>query len=142
MFKAYQFFIALVVFLYQVSAGRIGGRMMGGEVLLLTSTGRKTGKQRTLPLIYIMDGPAYVLTASMGGAPKSPSWLFNLRDNPHAVIQVKDKRINVVAEVAGGEKKRELWTRLVAARPFYEKYQQKTTREIPMLILHPESDSA
>jgi F420H(2)-dependent quinone reductase len=142
MFKAYQFSIALVVFLYQVSAGRIGGRMMGGEVLLLTSTGRKTGKQRTLPLIYITDGPAYVLTASMGGAPKSPSWFFNLRDNPHAVIQVKDKRINVVAEVASGEKKRELWTRLVAAMPFYEKYQQKATREIPMLILHPESDSA
>jgi len=139
MFKIYQLFIALAVFFYQVSAGRIGGRMMGGDVLVLTSTGRKTGKQRTLPLIYIMDGSSYVLTASMGGAPKSPSWFFNLRDNPHAVIQVKDKRINVVAEVASGEKKRELWAQLVAAMPFYEKYQQKTTREIPMLILHPES---
>ncbi|GHO99766.1 nitroreductase [Reticulibacter mediterranei] len=103
----------------------------------MTTTGRKTGKQRTVPLIYIMDGSAYVLTGSIGGAPKHPGWFFNLRDNPQAVIQVKNRRFNVVAKVAGKEKKRELWMRLVAALPFYEAYQQKTTREIPMVILHP-----
>ena len=128
--------IALAAFLYRVSQGRIGGKMKGGNVLLLTTTGRKTGKQRTLPLIYIMDGPAYVLTASIGGAPKNPGWFFNLRDNPHAVIQVKDKRIDVVARVADQEQKRKLWAQLVATMPFYEEYQQKTTRDIPMVILH------
>ncbi len=135
--QMYKCIISLAVFLYRVSAGRIGGKMKGGDVLLLTTTGRKTGKQRTLPLIYIMDGPAYVLTASIGGAPKSPAWFFNLRDNPQAIIQVKDKQINVVAEVADKEKKRELWAQLIAALPFYEQYQQKTTRDIPMLILRP-----
>lgn len=129
--------MSLATFLYRISGGRIGGKMNGGDVLLLTTTGRKTGKQRTLPLIYIMDGPDYVLTASRGGAPKSPGWFFNLRDNPQAVIQVKDKQLNVTAEVANPEKKRELWTRLVASMPFYEEYQKKTTREIPMVLLHP-----
>ena len=133
----FKLFISLANFLYRISGGRIGGRMNGGDVLLLTTTGRKTGQQRTLPLIYFMDGPAYVITASAAGTPKNPGWFFNLRGNPHAIIQVKNKRINVVAEVAGGEKKRELWARLVATLPFYEQYQQKTTREIPMVLLHP-----
>jgi F420H(2)-dependent quinone reductase len=134
--------ISPAVFLYRVSAGRIGGKMRGGNVLLLTMTGRKTGKQRTLPLIYIMDGSAYVLTASIGGAPKHPGWFFNLRSNPHAIIQVKNRRINVIAEIADKEKKRELWTQLVAMLPFYENYQKKTTREIPMVLLHPTDESA
>lgn len=133
--------MSLATFLYRISGGRIGGKMQGGDVLLLTTTGRKTGKQRTLPLIYIMNGPAYVLTASAGGA-RNPGWFFNLRDNPRAVIQVRDKQINVVAEVADKEKKRELWARLVAMIPSYETYQQKTTREFPMAILHPVDESA
>lgn len=133
--------MSLATFLYRISGGRIGGKMQGGDVLLLTTTGRKTGKQRTLPLIYIMNGPAYVLTASAGGA-RNPGWFFNLRDNPRAVIQVRDKQINVVAEVADKEKKRELWARLVAKIPSYETYQQKTTREFPMAILHPVDESA
>lgn len=132
---------ALATFLYRISGGRIGGKMQGSEVLLLTTTGRKTGKQRTLPLIYIMDGPAYVLTASAGGT-RNPGWFFNLRGNPQAVIQVKNKQINVVAQVADKEKKRELWARLVAMMPSYEMYQQKTTREFPMVILHPAGESA
>ncbi|HET7640664.1 MAG TPA: nitroreductase/quinone reductase family protein, partial [Ktedonobacteraceae bacterium] len=76
-----------------------------------------------------------------GGA-RNPGWFFNLRDNPRAVIQVRDKQINVVAEVADKEKKRELWARLVAKIPSYETYQQKTTREFPMAILHPVDESA
>jgi len=134
--------ISLAIFLYRKSGGRIGGKMRGGDVLLLTTTGRKTGKQRTVPLIYIMDGSAYVLTASIGGAPKHPGWFFNLRDNPQAVIQVKNRRFNVVAKVADKEKKRELWMRLVAGLPFYAAYQQKTTREIPMVILYPIDERA
>ena len=142
MYKLYSLMISLATFLYRKSGGRIGGKMRGGDVLLLTTTGRKTGKQRTVPLIYIMDGSAYVLTASIGGAPKHPGWFFNLRNNPQAVIEVKNRRFNVIAKVANKEKKRELWMRLVAALPFYEAYQQKTTREIPMVILYPIDERA
>ena len=134
-------FMSLMTFLYRISGGRIGGKMQGADVLLLTTNGRKTGKQRTVPLIYLMDGPAYVLTASAGGT-RNPGWFVNLRATPRAVIQVRDKQFNVVAEVADQEKKRELWARLVATVPFYAKYQQQTTREFPMVILHPAEKSA
>ena len=134
--------LSLLNFLYTSTGGRIGGRMNGGDVLLLTTTGRKSGKRRTVPLIYIMDGSAYVITASMGGAAKNPAWFFNIRSNPQATIQVKDKRMNVMGEVAGPEKRGELWARLVAAMPFYADYQKRTSREIPMVILRPVADPA
>ena len=127
----------VMVFLYNVSGGRIGGKMGKAPVLLLTTTGRKTGKQRTLPLIYIMDGSAYVITASAGGADKHPGWFFNIRSNPQATIQVKDAHIKVKAEVAGQEKKSELWARLVEVAPNFAGYEKRTSREIPMVILHP-----
>jgi len=129
--------LKVMVFLYNVSGGRIGGKMGKAPVLLLTTTGRKTGKQRTLPLIYIMDGSAYVITASAGGADKHPGWFFNIRSNPQATIQVKDAHIKVKAEVAGQEKKSELWARLVEVAPNFAGYQKRTSREIPMVILHP-----
>ena len=127
----------VIVFLYNMSGGRIGGKMDKVPVLLLTTTGRKTGKQRTLPLVYIMDGSAYVITASAGGADKNPGWFFNIRSNPQATIQVKDMHIKVTAEVAEPEKKSELWAQLVEVAPNFAGYQKRTSREIPMVILHP-----
>ena len=132
-----QLILKIMVFLYNVSGGRIGGKMGQVPVLLLTTTGRKTGKQRTLPLVYIMDGSAYVITASAGGADKHPSWFFNIRSHPQATIQVKDKHIPVTAEIAGPEKKPELWARLVEGAPNFVGYQKRASREIPMVILHP-----
>ena len=127
----------VIVFLYNVSGGRIGGKVGKLPVLLLTTTGRKTSKQRTLPVVYIMDGSAYVITASANGADKHPGWFFNIRSNPQATIQVKDKPIKVTAEIAGPEKKPELWARLVEVAPNFAGYQKRTSREIPMVILHP-----
>ena len=127
----------IMVFLYNASGGRIGGKLGKVPVLLLTTTGRKTGKQRTLPLNYIRDGSAYVVTASAGGADKHPGWFFNIRSNPQATIKVKDKQIKATAEIAGPDKKPELWARLVEVAPNYAGYQKRTSREIPMVILHP-----
>jgi deazaflavin-dependent oxidoreductase (nitroreductase family) len=127
----------VMVFLYNVSGGRIGGKMGKLPILLLTTTGRKSGKQRTLPLVYIMDDSAYVITASAGGADKHPGWFFNIRSNPQATIQVKDTHIKVTAEIVGSEKKSELWARLVEVAPNFAGYQKRTSREIPMVILHP-----
>ena len=133
----FKLILRMIVFLYNVSGGRIGGKMGKLPVLLLTTTGRKTGKQRTNPVIFIMDGPAYVVTASAGGADRHPGWFFNIRSNPQATITVKDKQIKVTAEIAGPEKKAELWARLVADAPNFAGYQKRTSREIPMVILHP-----
>lgn len=129
--------LSFLVFLYTSTGGRIGGRMNGVDVLLLTTTGRKSGKKRTLPLVYIRDGSAYVITASAGGADKHPGWFFNVRSNPQATIRVKDKQIRVEAEVVGPEKKSELWARLLEVAPVFAGYQKRTSREIPMVILRP-----
>lgn len=96
----------LVIFLYRASGGRIGGRMNGGAVLLLTTIGRKSGKPRTVPVIYLVDGSSYVVTASAGGLDRHPGWFFNLRNNPQVRVQVKNKQMNALAEVVDVEKKR------------------------------------
>lgn len=135
-------FFSLWNVLYRASSGRIGGKMGRVEVLLLTTTGRKSGKKRTLPLVYIMDGPAYVITASAGGADKNPGWFFNVRSNLQSLIQVREKQIKVTAEVAGPEKRSELWARLVELAPNFAGYEKRTSREIPMVILRPVGEQA
>lgn len=105
--------------------------------LKLTTTGRKSGKQRTRHLIYIRDGSAYVVTASSGGSQCHPGWFFNARSNPQVTIKVQDTQMSAVAEVAEPEKRRELWARLLSIAPLYAGYQKHTSREIPMVILRP-----
>jgi deazaflavin-dependent oxidoreductase (nitroreductase family) len=128
----------LIIFLYRASGGRIGGRMNGGAVLLLTTIGRKSGKPRTVPVIYLVDGSSYVVTASAAGRDRHPAWLFNLLNNPQVRVQVKNKQMNALAEVVDAEKKRALWAQLIQELPFFEEYQRRTRREIPMVLLHPE----
>jgi deazaflavin-dependent oxidoreductase (nitroreductase family) len=135
-------FFSLWNVLYRASSGRIGGKMGRVEVLLLTTTGRKSGKKRTFPLNYIRDGSAYVIAASAGGADKNPGWFFNVRSNPQSLIQVREKQIKVTAEVARPEKRSELWARLVELAPNFAGYEKRTGREIPMVILRPVDEQA
>lgn len=118
-----------------------GGRAYDGDetssmgFLKLTTTGRKTGQQRTTELLYLRDGATYVVIASNGGAARNPGWYFNLTANPRVTITVHGKRLRAVAEVAGPEKRRALWARLTAIAPMYAGYERRTQREIPMVIL-------
>ena len=105
--------------------------------LLLTASGRKTGKKRTRPLIYKKVDGNYVLVASMGGAPKNPSWYENLVVNPDAEIQVKRDVIQVRARTAVGAERERLWTEMVALLPQYEEYQSRTDRRLPVVVLEP-----
>ena len=105
--------------------------------LKLTTTGRKSGKQRSTHLIYIRDGSAYVVTASNGGKQRHPGWFYNARSSPQVTIQVQDTQLSAVAEVAGPEKRKELWARLLSIAPFYAGYEKRASREIPMVILRP-----
>jgi deazaflavin-dependent oxidoreductase (nitroreductase family) len=125
------------VFLYRLTNGRLGGEIMGLPLLLLTTTGRKSGKERTVPLAYLKDGANYVITASNAGLPTHPAWFWNLTSNPQATIQVKDVRQAVVAEEAGPEERSRLWAQLIEVAPGYANYQKSTPREIPMVILRP-----
>ena len=129
--------VSVMVFMYRLTGGGIGGKMQTMPVLLLTTIGRKSGKPRTVPLTYLRDGSAYVITASYGGLPRNPAWFLNLESHPEATIQVKKRQMQVKTETANPEKKRELWARLMEVAPGYANYQKRTTRDIPMVILHP-----
>ena len=122
---------------YRATGGRVGGRVVGSPVLLLVTTGRKTGKERTTPLLYLEDGGDFVIVASNGGAAKSPAWWLNLKAQPEAIAEVGGRRLRVRAEEAEGEEKRRLWARLVEMYGPYESYQRKTDREIPVVLLKP-----
>ena len=139
--KAQKWAAKLHAAVYRATGGRSGGRMMNSPVLLLLTTGRKTGKERTTPLLYLEDSGNYAIVASNGGAPKSPAWLLNLETNPEAAVEVGSKKLRVRAEEAEGEEKRRLWRRLVAMYPSYESYQRRTDREIPFVVLRPAKDN-
>ena len=127
------------VMLYHLTGERAyrGSADSPAGFLKLTTTGRKSGKQRSVHLIYIRDGSAYVVTASNGGRQRNPGWFFNVRSNPQVTLHLQDTQVSAVAEVAGPEKRKELWARLLSLAPLYSGYEKHTSREIPMVILRP-----
>ncbi len=129
--------MALYVGLYRLSGGILGGQLPFGKVLLLDSVGRKTGKKRTNPVMYIRDGENFIISASAGGAPKNPGWYYNLMAMQHTTIQVRGKKIEVQIEEASPEKRAILWKQLTAQSPQFKAYEKITKRTIPMLILKP-----
>ncbi len=129
--------MALAVFLYRLSGGKIGGRVQGLRVLLLTTTGRKTGKKRTTPLGYFEQDGGYVIIGSNAGFDTHPAWFLNLRSTPRATIQINDRQLEVDAEIAGPKQRGQLWSRLMELAPSYTSYAKRTSREIPLVILRP-----
>lgn len=122
---------------YRASGGRFG--YSAGQItnLLLTTTGRRSGSARTVPLAYITDGPRYVVVASNGGADRHPAWWLNLRQSPAATAQVGREMVAVRGRLATDEERARLWPRLKAGNPFYGQYEQITARQIPVVILEP-----
>ena len=138
MLKAlFRLLLSVVVLLYQRTGGKFGGTMQGLRVLLLTTTGRKTGKKRITPLGYFEHDGGYVVIASNAGFDTHPAWFHNLRSHPQVTLQVQDKQLEAVAEPAGPELRDQLWAKLVELSPGYRAYQKRTTREIPIVILQP-----
>ena len=124
-------------FVYRATNGRIGGRIAGGPVLLLTTTGRKSGRARTIPLLYLKDGENMVVVASNGGTASHPAWWLNLAANPEATVEFGGRKVRVRAEEVGSEDKKRLWPKLVKMYGGYEDYRRRTDREIPVIFLHP-----
>ena len=122
----------------RMSRGRLLARVGGMPVLILTTTGRKTGKKRTSPLIYVEDGDSLAIVASAGGSPTDPGWWRNLKANPETTVQVgREKGRRVRARQATPEEKARLWPRLTEVWPDYDEYQKRTEREIPVILLEP-----
>jgi F420H(2)-dependent quinone reductase len=111
--------------------------MAGGRVLLLTTTGRKTGREHTVPLLYLRDGEGVVVVASNGGTASHPAWWLNLMTNPEATVEVGGRKVLVRAEEVGSEERKRLWPELVEMYGGYEDYQRRTDRKIPVVFLHP-----
>ena len=130
-----KWFLGLHVSIYRASGGRLMGRLAGNDMLLLTTTGRKTGEKRTTPLAYITDGDAYVVTGSNNGQPKHPGWYFNLKANPRAQLQVRAEVFDVVAAEATGDERARIWTKLITEHSQYARYSTMTTRQIPLMVM-------
>jgi deazaflavin-dependent oxidoreductase (nitroreductase family) len=123
---------------FRMSNGRIGNRGYGMPVLILSTTGRKTGKRRTTMLTSpVQDGESVVLVASYGGDDRHPQWFLNLRDDPKVEITMHGQTRPMRARVATPEEKVELWPRVVAAHRGYGQYQTRTNRDIPLVICEP-----
>ncbi len=123
--------------LYKVSGGKLARNMRGSEVVLLTTTGRQSGKQRTTPLFGLADGDNWTLIASQGGHPEHPNWYLNLRDNPEVELQVGSKTMRMRAERAEGGERDRLWSRMGLMYDGYNDYQKLTRRVIPVVVLRP-----
>lgn len=124
--------------LYRRSGGLLGAKLPGGApVCLLTTTGRKSGQPRTMPLIFLRDGDDIVIVASKGGYSGHPQWYFNLVAHPEVTVEIGRERRTMTTRIANATERCELWPRLVAMYADYEQYQQRTTREIPVIICSP-----
>ena len=121
---------------YRETGGELGHDWKKGtSILLLTTKGRKSGQERTTPLIYGTAGDAYVIVASKGGSDEPPGWYANLQADPEVEVQVLDDRFKAHARTASPEEKLQLWERMVAEWPDYDRYQASTEREIPVVVL-------
>ena len=125
---------------YVESGGTRGHRRWGVTTLLLTTRGRRTGTLRRTGLIYGTDGDRYVVVASNGGKPDNPAWLLNLRADPDVEVQVGEETFAGRARVATGDERERLWRSMADMWPDYDKYRQKATREIPVVVLERRSD--
>lgn len=121
---------------YEATGGEDGYHWRNGTtILLLHTTGRKSGKEYTHPLIYRDYGDDYLIVASKGGAPEPPEWFLNLEADPETIIQIKDETFKVRARVATPDEKPAMWAHMVEVWPDYDEYQRKTDREIPVVVL-------
>jgi deazaflavin-dependent oxidoreductase (nitroreductase family) len=122
---------------YRETDGEVGYIWNGAPILLLTTTGRRSGEPKTSALIFGRDGDDYLIVGSMGGAPKHPSWYLNLSANPEVEIQVRGDRIPAVAHTASDDEKGRLWQIMTEVWPNYDAYQTRTDRSIPVVVISP-----
>src|SRR5687767_11971256 len=122
--------------IFRLTGGRVGGKIVGGPILLLHHTGAKSGKRRVSPLLYLPDGDRMVIVASKGGYTKHPGWFHNLMAHPDTQVELpREGKVAVRARKAGPEEREQLWPRAVKLYEGYAAYQRSTSREIPLVVL-------
>jgi deazaflavin-dependent oxidoreductase (nitroreductase family) len=122
---------------YRATRGRLFGRIGRAPVLLLTTTGRRSGTQRTAPVLYLADGERLVVIGSNAGNERAPAWALNLKANPEAEVQVRGTHRQVRARFAQGDERDELWRRMNDQYGGFEDYRARTGRHIDVVVLEP-----
>ena len=120
---------------FRADRSKNGGQFKGRPLLLLTTTGAKSGQRRTTPMMYIPDGDRLMVIASNVGAPAHPDWYHNLVAHPEVIVEVGTETFDGTAVVTEGAERQKLWTRIVELHPFFADHQAKTTRQIPVILL-------
>jgi deazaflavin-dependent oxidoreductase (nitroreductase family) len=133
----FKLFTRFQIAAFRSTSGRAMSAMRGMPILLLTTVGRRTGKRRTTPLMYMRDGENYVITASNNGKSRHPACFHNLQASPQAGIELPGQRLDVSVTVAAQMERDRLWPQLVSKAPFFDGYQRNTSRLIPMVLLKP-----
>jgi deazaflavin-dependent oxidoreductase (nitroreductase family) len=123
--------------LYKVSGGKRGGMVKEAPVALLTTTGRKTGRPRVSPLLFMRDGDRVIVVASRGGSDRNPLWYLNLKADPKVSVQIKDEVLTLTARDATDDERATWWPRLVKMYPTFDDYQSWTDRRIPIVVCEP-----
>lgn len=127
--------------LYRLSGGRIGGKVQGAEVLLLSTIGRKTGKKRVTPLMFIRENESFVVTAYNGGQPSLPGWYFNIQAGSPVEVQIMNRTYSVIASEADSDQRTKLYERFMKVNEHFARYDEQTARDIPVIILTPHDGS-
>lgn len=125
--------------LFRLTRGLVGRRLVDNDILLLTTTGRKSGRQHTVPLLYLTEGDRLVVIASYGGRDRHPEWYRNLVADPVVMAQVRESRLAMRARTATPDERAAWWPRILAAYDGYRLYQSRTNRQIPVVILEPDN---
>jgi F420H(2)-dependent quinone reductase len=123
--------------IYRLTGGRIGGKVAGAPVLLLTATGRKSGEPRTTPVLYLADGDRQIVIGSNAGHKNEPAWSLNLKANPDAEVEIGREKRRVRARVAEGEERAELWRKVNEQYSGFDDYEARTDRNIAVFVLEP-----
>ena len=120
---------------YRANGGKVSGMFAGAPLLLLTTTGARSGLPRTSPLAYTTDNGRYVVIASKGGAPTNPDWFHNLRAHPDVTVELGAETFPARASVPDGAERQRLYDQMAAQMPNFAEYQRNTTRQIPVVLL-------
>jgi deazaflavin-dependent oxidoreductase (nitroreductase family) len=124
---------------FRENEGKVGGMFEGMPMILVHHVGAKSGAERVAPLVYLADGDRYVIFASKGGAPENPGWYHNLKANPQTTVEVGAGTFAVLASEADDDERARLFADQIALQPQFAEYQEKTDRQIPVIVLTPKA---
>jgi len=132
-----KYFARAHIWVYRRTNGRVGAKLLWFPAALVTTTGRKSGRPRTTPTLYLADGDRVILPASFGGRDSDPAWYLNIESNPEVHVQIRERQLDLTARDATEDERKRYWPMLIKMYPPYRGYRQAADRVIPMVVCEP-----